>query len=895
MTTYIRRTDPSPVPTDAGGDAHHIAAYLQALLQQAPSTELPGVALRLARADTSNVPGISVQEALDATGKIVVLGRAGSGKSAMLASVVSAVARRSLDAHFGRPDGDRSLSLEDQCIPLFVELAEADGLHLSDLLHRSFTRMGVRVPSACAERLAEEYPLLVAYDGLDELRADRRLETAAEIASTVARPGSPHRFLLSCREDEFPMYSVWFEECEIRHIEPVTQEQAHEYLTATVQRADCEWRLRDDRVWGFTATVGALNCLRRELTDAKVPAGTTGKLLLGIGRKVLLQVEGRRRTRGGDAVQSRTLVRLLAALAFSMRTEGVAQISRDQACSVITAALGDDVSPEPHLELLLDSGLIEGTDARRCVRFRDTAIDETFSAYALLLHVESGGSLTEYVDTEVDRECWGAPLTLLYGLHPERGAMLRAVMGDGRNPALVRLAVRCLAANEPKEEWGRITAQAELDVSAHLYLGTAFAELGHHDQAVLELGRAVGGGLDNAEVHARLGTLHQTRGDHLAARQEFELALEREPANTAYKRHLGISLALDRQYELATARLREVIADLKGDCALTQHELGGIYTRQGRPIDAKEQLQEAADLIPGSALYRTSLGAVLAASGDLDAAATQLRTALERDPEYAAAHNELGAVLQQQEQLEEALVHYSRAADLRPGEPVYHRNAGAVLRVLCRTSGAERELTTAIELDASYADAYNELGALMLQTDRPAAALENFQRAVELAPAQAQYHLRTGIAYRALKQSAQAIRALEIAASLEATADTHGVLAEAYSENGRLLEALQQYRWAVELSDGLPSYLLNAALVQRRAGMPAEAEASLQRALATDSALADAHYELGALREEQGCIQDALTSYTRASELAPDITRYLVALSRSARKAGDLQRATTVI
>ncbi len=895
MTTYTRRPDPSPLPTSAGEDAQLVATYLQALLKQTPATELPHISLRLARTDAGNVPGIAVEDAVNAVGKVVVLGKAGSGKTTMLSSVVSSVAVRSLEAHFGRPDGDRSLSLEDQRIPLFVALADTEGLHLPELLQRSFTNAGVRVSAACTERLVEDYPLLIAYDGLDEVRAERRLEAAAEIASTVTRAGSPHRFLVSCREDEFSLYSVWFDECETRHIEPVTQEQAREYLTATVQRADSQWRLRDERVWGFVSTVRALDCLRQELTDNKGPAGSAGKLLLGVGRKLLLQAEAKRRARGGDAVQSRTMVRLLAALAFSMRAEGVAKISREQACSVIAAALGDELTPEPHLELLLDSGLIESTDARRCLQFLDTAIEETFSAYALLLHVESGGSLNEYVAAEADRERWSAPLTLLYGLHPDRGAMLRAVMGDGRNPALVRLAVRCLVANEPVDEWGQITAQSDLDTSAHLYLGTAFAELGHHDQAILELGRAIQGGLDSAEVHARLGSLNQTRGDHAAARLEFEQALEREPANTAYKRHLGMCLALDGQYELAIACLREVIADLKGDCALTQHELGGIYKQQGRTTDATAELQEAADLVPGSALYRTSLGAVLAASGDLNAAATQLHAALEHDPEFAAAHNELGAVLEQQGRLEEALVQYSRAADLHPGEPVYHRNAGTVLRMLGRTAGAERELTTAIELDASYADAYNELGILMLETGRPAAALENFQRAVELVPAQAQYHLRTGIAYRALKQPAEAIRALETAASIEPTADTHGVLADAYSADGHLLEAVQQYRWAVELSGGLPSYLVNAAQVQRRAGLLAEAEASLQRALAADSSLAGAHFELGVLLEDQGRIQDAFASYARASELAPDVTEYLVALSRSARMAGDTERARAVI
>ncbi|PLS77212.1 MAG: hypothetical protein CYG59_24995, partial [Chloroflexi bacterium] len=58
-------------------------------------------------------------------------------------------------------------------------------------IETAFAAAGVPMPDPeFGGRVASGYPLLLAYDGLDELQPDSRLETAAEIAANVERPGS---------------------------------------------------------------------------------------------------------------------------------------------------------------------------------------------------------------------------------------------------------------------------------------------------------------------------------------------------------------------------------------------------------------------------------------------------------------------------------------------------------------------------------------------------------------------------------------------------------------------------------------------------------------------------------------------------------------------------------
>ncbi|MDQ3855209.1 MAG: tetratricopeptide repeat protein, partial [Chloroflexota bacterium] len=732
-----------------------------------------------------------------------------------------------------------------------------------------------------------------AFDGLDELQPDIRLEAAAEIAAMLERPGNAHRFIVSCRRDDFGLYRVWFDRADIRAIEPVTEAQAREYLGQWRADPAIAQLLGDDRIYTAHSTARALSTLSRELEDVKTVPQNAAQLLTLVVRKLLIDTESRARAHGAaSGLQSRKLMRFLAALAFSLRTEGATETSREQAASILVASSGDDIIPESALDLLLDSGLIEGTEDRKLLRFSDPVTFELFAAYALQLHVESGGSLQEYVQSEQEREKWAPALELLYGIHPDRAAMLKDLMASAENPALVRLAVRCLAANEPQEAWSAITAAAELDAQGHYYLGVAFSDLGYHEQAAVELGRAVERRLDSADVHSRLGHVHEARADYTAARREYELALERDPRNAAYKRDLGNVLVLAHEYDAAARCLHDVIACLKTDCSGTQHQLGTIYGLQGRVADAIHHLHEAVAMAPTNPVYRASLGVSLAGSEEFAAAELELRQALELEPEYPAAHTELGAVFERQGKLDDALSEYQRACGLQPAEPLYHRNAGAVLRALGRLDEAERELSTAIELDGSYADVYNQLGLVYQGLGRAEDALESFQKAVELAPEQPEYLLQMGMAYRRLHQPGRAMQAVETATALDpADPSKRAALAGLYSASGRLTDALREYRYAIELSGGLSEYYVHAAVVQRELERLDEAEESLRRALDVCPDSAEAHYELGLVAEARQEYVGAVSAFTRATDLAPEDSRYLVALARSLRMCGELGTA----
>jgi tetratricopeptide (TPR) repeat protein len=97
--------------------------------------------------------------------------------------------------------------------------------------------------------------------------------------------------------------------------------------------------------------------------------------------------------------------------------------------------------------------------------------------------------------------------------------------------------------------------------------------------------------------------------------------------------------------------------------------LGLLYQRAGRNIEAIAALERAISINPKRAVYYNELGILYRREGKFDMAGKQYRKALDVDPDYAPAHLNVAILydLYLQEP-KEALPHYQRYQVLVPAE-----------------------------------------------------------------------------------------------------------------------------------------------------------------------------------------------------------------------------------
>ncbi|MCC7008907.1 MAG: tetratricopeptide repeat protein [Acidobacteria bacterium] len=164
-------------------------------------------------------------------------------------------------------------------------------------------------------------------------------------------------------------------------------------------------------------------------------------------------------------------------------------------------------------------------------------------------------------------------------------------------------------------------------------------------------------------------------------------------------------------------------------------------------------------------------------------------------------------------------------------------------------------------------------GEAALADGRSAVAIELFSGALALRPSSMPAYYRRGEAYRAQGFDEQAVRDLREAARLAPTAAQPLIaLGAVYDQRSEPAAAAEWYgRAAMRLKDEDPALLYAWALALYRTGAPAAAREPLQRALARNDGMAEAHYLLGLVYRDAGDLAQAAASLEHAIRLAPPL------------------------
>ena len=366
------------------------------------------------------------------------------------------------------------------------------------------------------------------------------------------------------------------------------------------------------------------------------------------------------------------------------------------------------------------------------------------------------------------------------------------------------------------------------------------------------------------------------------------------------------------QYAQAATELEKLLPYAPRSYEL--HELlGMVYASQAVNDKAIDHLKTAVQIKPELAEARINLGATLARAGKAELAAEQFRKAVQLEPKnYDANHNlgefyiQTGRLAEAQPYLEQAYqVHpevYDNGYDLAMADFLLGKRdqARQVISELVKRkdTGELRNLLGQIdEKDGKYVEAANDYEAaahldpsednlfdwgsemLLHRTYEPAIAI--FQQGTQRFPKSPRMFIGLGLACYSRGIYDQAIKALITAADLSpADPRAYVFLSKAYNSSPlQADEVIQRFHRYAELQPGnaLAQYYYAVSLWKgKRVSDPgtdmSAVESLLQRAIALDDSLAEAHVQLGNLYADQHQYEKSIPQYVRALELDQNLS-----------------------
>ena len=387
------------------------------------------------------------------------------------------------------------------------------------------------------------------------------------------------------------------------------------------------------------------------------------------------------------------------------------------------------------------------------------------------------------------------------------------------------------------------------DLFAH---ATELHKAGKIDAALASFAKIVAREPTNSPALHWVGYLHNQRGEYQRAVDVLKRAIVERPGVPSFHLTLAEAFRNIGQLKRAVGCCRTALK-LNPDYPEALCTLGLAIQASGRPAKAVDHFRRALELRPDFAQAHRDLAMVLRELGQHDEALEHLRCAVEMAPRYPAARSGLTLILVDRGQSEEALIHAEEAVRLQPDLAIHHHNLGNVLQRLNRWNEARAAYLEAIRLDPDLAHSHLQIGMTLRADGQLTEAEPWFKQAVDLDPENAWFWEQLADLQMERQEHAAAIscweRAIEL--STKERAGPYISLGWSLQEEGRLSEAVEQYRTAVRLQPEAVMAQINLGGIHEELGEMAAAEAAFRTAARIQPNFGLAHARLGNLLRAQ--------------------------------------------
>ena len=235
----------------------------------------------------------------------------------------------------------------------------------------------------------------------------------------------------------------------------------------------------------------------------------------------------------------------------------------------------------------------------------------------------------------------------------------------------------------------------------------------------------------------------------------------------------------------------------------------------GRQDEAITQLRQAVVDYPRA---KFALGRELATRGDVDEGMPHLLAFVADNPTRAdriPARRMLGRIFASRNQPDAALEQFKAILELSPSDSDANASLGDLYASMNRHAEAEVAYRTLISARPSNPEGYLRLGAVLTKGDQPAKAIDVLQKAIELAPGIPEPRLRLAEVLVRLGQPEKAEDYARQALALAPSDTAHNLMGAALASQGRLPEAVEHFRAAVQLAPSNESARNNLARAER--------------------------------------------------------------------------------
>lgn len=369
---------------------------------------------------------------------------------------------------------------------------------------------------------------------------------------------------------------------------------------------------------------------------------------------------------------------------------------------------------------------------------------------------------------------------------------------------------------------------------------------------------------NNFEVQELMGLVYASMSQDAKAVDHLEAAVRLKPASVAARTNLAASLSRLGRTQSALEQFRKVLTLAPNDYT-ANHNLGEFYIQSGKIAEARPLLERAQRIQPS---YDNGYDLAMAdlVTGQL-ADARQLVQSLLQKKNTGELHNLLGQIEEKDGKFVSAVNEFETAAHMDPSEDNLFDWGSELL--------LHRTYEPAIEVFRAAAQRYPTAPRLMIGLGMALYARGLYEDAVkallsaaDLSPSEPRCYLFLSKAYDSSpSQADDVIQRFKRYADLEPN------------------NAMAQYYYAMSLWKGNRAEGSSVDLQQ--------VEALLNKSIALDGSIPEAHMQLGNLYADQHQYATSIPEYVRALELNPNLPDAHYRLGTDYVHMGQKDRAQT--
>lgn len=376
----------------------------------------------------------------------------------------------------------------------------------------------------------------------------------------------------------------------------------------------------------------------------------------------------------------------------------------------------------------------------------------------------------------------------------------------------------------------------------------------------------------DAGAHNNLGVLYYQKGLVPESIGAFSRALELDPKMQVAQANLELAYNQTGYYDRRVAELREQLRRQPDDRE-ARWELGRTYASLGFHDQAIQEFEVLLARYPDDVSCLSQLGLAEKARGDMDAAAEWFQRALELEPESSVALFYYGEVLYNRGLNEQALAALQGAVLRNPDNADAHYLLAFVYGDMGQHEAARAATKKAISLNPTLARAQTNLSlespAIIARRTRD--SIREIRRP-SVAEGSVLAHFNLGLAFRQKGYYVEALREYRLA--LDNGEDrrlTLQAMAEVHLLRRDIPGAVELYEnLVVEFPDS-PKLWNERGVCLHQAGRRDEAGESYGQAITLDERYALAWNNLGVLRSHGPDVETATEAFHQALRCRPDL------------------------